>query len=358
VKIYTRHVLWSFLGLLLLCLSSALVIFMAVDFVGNSKVWLARPARDVYVYYLNFLPHILYLTFPVALLLASVFSVGNMARHLELVALRAAGVSVWRILTPILLCGALAGGGMFWFEDAVLPDANYRRFQINEPKTQDDQGGDPLEKFNYVYTASDGKILFFDYYSGHRKTGQGVTVISHPKGQGIAMRIDAKSVAWDSLGWVLREGMKREFKPEGLAAAAFKELRYPELRDAPADLLDDRVHPDEMSIKEIDRRIAILKRSGETARVLETQRHFRFSSSLVNLLMVIIGAAMSVHTIKTGLARNFGIALLITFLYYVALRLGLVMGENGTLSPEIGAWFGNLLFAPLALILMWRAARI
>ena len=109
---------------------------------------------------------------------------------------------------------------------------------------------------------------------------------------------------------------------------------------------------------EIDKRIAILRRSGESARVLETQRHFRFSSSIVNLFMVLIGAAMSVHTIKSGLARNFGIALLITFLYYVALRFGLVMGENGTLEPQIAAWLGNLLFAPLALFLMWRAARI
>lgn len=358
MKIYTRLVFTNFLGLLLLCISSAVIIFVAVDFVGNSKVWLARPAKDLYIYYLNFLPHILYLIFPFALLLAAVFSVGNMARHLELVALRSAGVSIWRILAPILLFGVLASAGMFWFEDSVLPDANHRRFQINEPKTQDDLGGDPLEKFNYIYTASDGKILFFDYYSGHRKTGQGVAVIVHPKRAGITMRLDAKSMAWDSLGWVLREGVRREFKPASLVATPFQELRFPEFTDRPEDLLDDRVHHDEMSLKEIDKRIAILKRSGESARVLETQRHFRFSSSIVNLFMVLIGAAMSVHTIKTGLARNFGIALLITFLYYVALRFGLVLGENGTLDPKLGAWFGNLLFAPLGLLLMWRAARI
>lgn len=358
MKLYTRHVLGSFLGLLLLCLSSALVVFLAVDFVGNSKVWLARPREDVYTYYVNFIPHILYLVSPVALLLASVFSVGNMARHLELVALRAAGIPIWRILAPILAVGALASGVMFWFQDRILPDANHRRFQINEPKTSDDRGGDPMEKFNFVYTSSDGKIVFFDYYSGHRKSGQGVTVLDHPKGGDLAMRIDAKSIAWDSLGWILREGNRREFPEGGFVSAPFKELRFPEFADRPADLLDDRVHHEEMGVQEIEKRIAILRRTGEPTRELETQRHFRFSSSLVNFFMALIGAAMSVHTIKTGLARNFGIALLITFLYYVALRLGLVMGENGTLDPLAGAWFGNMLFAPLGLFLMWRAARI
>lgn len=358
MKIYVRHILATFLSLFLLSLFSGVIIFLAVDFVGNTKTWLARSSEDVRIYYLNFLPHILYLVFPVALLLGAVFSVGNLARHLELVALRAAGISIWRIMSPILLFGALATAGMYWFSDAVLPDTNHRRFQINEPKTQDDRGGDPQEKFNFAYTAADGTVLFFDYYSGHRKSGQGVAIISHPKGKGIAMRIDAKTLGWDSLGWVLREGTRRTFGPDGLRAEAFKEQRFPEFTDRPEDLLDDRVSHEEMTLKEMDRRIAILSRSGESARVLETQRGFRLSSSLVNFFMVLIGAAMSVHTIKTGLARNFGIALLITFLYYVAMRIGLVMGENGTLSPPMGAWFGNLLFAPLGLILMWRAARV
>lgn len=358
MKIYVRHVLGAFLSLFFLSLFSGVVIFLAVDFVGSTKTWLARPSEDARIYYLNFIPHILYLVFPVALLLGAVFSVGNLARHLELVALRAAGISIWRILAPILVFGAAASGGMYWFSDAVLPDANHKRFQINEPKTPDDRGGDPMEKFNYAYTASDGTILFFDYYSGHRKTGQGVAAISHPRGKGMSMRIDARTLAWDSLGWVLRDGTKRTFGADGLKSEAFKERRFAELDDRPQDLLYDRVHHEEMSLQEIDRRIAILRRSGESANVLETQRGFRLSSSLVNFFMVLIGAAMSVHTIKAGLARNFGIALLITFLYYVSLRIGLVMGENGTLSPTMGAWFGNLLFAPLGMVLLWRAARV
>jgi lipopolysaccharide export LptBFGC system permease protein LptF len=258
---------------------------------------------------------------------------------------------------------------MLWFEDSVMPDANHRRYEINEPKGENDEGGDPAERFNYIYTASDGSVVYFDFYSGHRKTGQGVTLLVQPKHGSLAVRIDAKTMLWDK-GWKLKDGTRRTFLkapasgpgaasgPGGVDAFTFKELALTEFKDQPKDLLDDRVYPEEMGTKEIERRIAILKRSGESARALETQKHFRWSSSLVSLFMAIIGAAMSVHTIKTGLARNFGIALLITFLYYVALRLGLVMGENGSLSPVMGAWFGNFLFAPLGFFLLWRAARI
>jgi lipopolysaccharide export system permease protein len=61
--------------------------------------------------------------------------------------------------------------------------------------------------------------------------------------------------------------------------------------------------------------------------------------------------------VRTGLARNFGHGLLVTFLYYVALRIGLVMGEGGGVNPVFAAWFGNILFLPLAAWMWWKAAR-
>lgn len=359
MKIHTRLILFGFLQMLILCVASIVVIFVVIDFVGNSKTWLARPPKDVVRYYLDYLPHILYLISPIAVLLASVFSIGNMSRHLELVALRSAGISILRIVAPILASGALASAAMYWMQDKILPDANHRRYEINEPKSQDgESGGDPLEKFNYLYTASDGTILYFDFYTGHRNSGQGITVIKQPKRGPLEMRIDARTLTWEKDHWVLKDGTRREFKGGKLTAESFTQMRFPEFKDAPKDLLNDRAYPEEMSMGELDRRIAILQRSGENARQLQTERYFRISSSLVCLFMALIGAAMSVNTIKAGLARNFGIALLITFLYYVALRLGLVMGQNGSLSPLIGAWLGNLIFAPLGLILLWKAARV
>ena len=359
MKIHTRLVLFGFLQMLILCVASIVVIFVVIDFVGNSKTWLARSPKEVMGYYLDYLPHILYLTLPIAVLLASVFSIGNMSRHLELVALRSAGVSILRIVAPVLAAGTLLTGFMYWMQDKVLPDANHRRYEINEPKSQDgESGGDPLEKFNYLYTASDGTILYFDFYTGHRNSGQGITVLQQPKRGPLAMRIDARTLTWEKDHWVLKDGTRREFNGGKLEAKSFTEMRFPEFKDAPKDLLNDRSYPEEMGLKELDRRIAILQRSGENARVLQTERYFRFSSSMVSLFMALIGVAMAVNTIKAGLARNFGIALLITFLYYVALRLGLVMGQNGSLTPLVGAWLGNLLFAPLGFLLLWKAARV
>jgi lipopolysaccharide export system permease protein len=316
---------------------------------------LARPPEDRYEYYLNYLPYIAYLVAPIAMLLAAVFAVGNLAKHLELVALRAAGVSVFRILSPLLLFGALISAGMYWFQDKVLPDANHRRFQIQEPSTRESPGGDPKERSNYLYTGQDGTQLYFQYYTGERREGTNVTALRLREGRP-TLRVDAAALRWDS-GWKFVSGTRREFQGDAVRATPFDYWRFQDFPDHPEDLLDDRTYPDEMAQVELRRRIGVQTRNGEPAHALQTHWHFRLSSSFVAFFMVWMGAALAVHTVRSGLARNFGVGLLITFLYYVALRLGLVMGENGSLPPALGAWFGNLAFLPLGLLLWWRAVR-
>lgn len=358
MKIYTRHVFKSFLALFALCFISAALIFGIIDFVGNSRVWLSRPPEDRYRYYLNYLPYIAYLICPIAVLLASVFSVGKLAKQLELVALRSAGVSVTRILSSLVLFGALLSAGMFWFQDRVLPDANHRRFQINQPETGDYRGGDPRERFNYLYTGQDGTLLYFQHYTGVRKQGDNVTALRLQNGQPI-WRVDAQSLGWKAdTGWTFSFGTRREFHGDSVSADTFSTFRMAGFQDRPEDLLDDRIYPDEMPMSELHRRVTVLLRNGDPAYALQTHWHFRIASALVNFFMAMMGAALAVNAVRSGLARNFGIALLITFLYYVALRLGLVMGENGSLPPVAAAWFGNMVFAPIGLFLWWKAARV
>jgi lipopolysaccharide export system permease protein len=357
VKIYSRHVLKTFAGLFLLIFICAVAIFLIIDFAGNSRVWIARPPSERTDYYLNYLPYIAYLVCPIALLLASVFSVGNLAKHFELVALRAAGISVTRILAPVFWTGLALSAVMFVLQDQILPDANQRRFQIQEPGSGMFDGSDPRERRNYLYTAADGTLLYFQHYSGQLRSGSIVTALRLRDGQPVE-RVDARHLQWnDSLGWSFLEGTRRVFARDSVEAETFQSWKLPGFSDPPEDLLDSRVYPDEMSLAELSKRINVLRRNGEPSHALRTHWHFRFASALVNLIMAALGALLAVNAVRTGLSRNFGIGLLITFLYYVALRIGLVMGENGGIAPVWAAWFGNLVFLPLAVVLWWRAAR-
>jgi lipopolysaccharide export system permease protein len=357
VKLYVRHVLKSFLGLFLLIFVCAVLIFVIIDFAGNSRIWITRLPEERTAYYLNYLPYIAYLVCPIALLLAAVFSIGNLARHFELVALRAAGLSVTRILAPVFWVGLVLSALMFVLQDHVLPDANQQRFRIQEPGSNMFDGSDPQERSNFLYTASDGTLLYFQHYSGQLKSGSIVTALRLQDGVPI-LRVDARHLQWtDSLGWEFLQGTRREFIGDSVWAETFSEYTLPGFADPPKELLDERVYPDEMSLAELQRRIDVLQRNGEPSHSLRTHWHFRFASAFVNFIMAMLGALLAVNAVRTGLSRNFGIGLLMTFLYYVALRIGLVLGENGGVAPMAAAWFGNMVFFPVAIWLWWKAAR-
>ena len=72
---FSRYLVKRFAAILLLALVCSVVIFVVIDFVENTKIWMNRPREEAITYYLNYIPHIVYLILPIAILIAAVFSV-------------------------------------------------------------------------------------------------------------------------------------------------------------------------------------------------------------------------------------------------------------------------------------------
>ena len=98
---FSRYLIWNFLKMFLIVTIGAILMFAVIDFVGNIKTWLARDMKDVGEYYFCYLPYMLYLITPVAMFIAVLASVGNMARHLEMSAMQSSGQSPLKTLMPI-----------------------------------------------------------------------------------------------------------------------------------------------------------------------------------------------------------------------------------------------------------------
>ncbi len=72
------------------------------------------------------LPHILALTLPMAVLVATLYAFTQLAADNEINALKASGVNLNRLLVPLVFVAALFGGGMLWFNDTLLPETNHK----------------------------------------------------------------------------------------------------------------------------------------------------------------------------------------------------------------------------------------
>jgi len=362
---FTRYLLKNFLKLFALMQFSWVFVFVAIDFVGNIRMWLLRDWDDVLQYYWNYLPHIVYLIMPVAVMLSALASVGGMAKHLELSAMVGAGRSMARILFPLLVVGLLISGGSFALQEYVLPDANHARLELAQPNNTRNKQKREKDKSRYIFIGEEGQTLYFRHYSARNTTGRDVIIITRRDGR-VYLRIDAEKLIWkqrkDGKGsWTAYRGDFRQFFPSGsVSTIPFSRKSLNDIIQIhPDDLLNTRYTADEMNISQIRERISLLKRTGEETAPMLTQLHFKYSGPLINFFILVIGASLSHRYSRSGgLSRQFGIGLFVIFIYYVGIRLGLQMGEGKVVSPWLGAWLGNLVFGVVSVVLFLRSLRL
>ena len=161
--------------------------------------------------------------------------------------------------------------------------------------------------------------------------------------------------------WRLEEGYDRTFLKDGTVQIRHfvRESLKGKTTLLPEDFLDERQRGDEMDAKTILRKIEVQKRSGENTNKLETAYYFKFSGSMMNFIVLLIGAALAHRFSRNGgLSQKFGVGILLVFSYYVVIRIGLKMGENGALYPMLGAWIGHLIFAMVAVWMLYRSFRL
>jgi len=348
----------------LIVVCGAVLIFVVIDFVGNIKTWLARDMKLVGDYYLSYLPYIIYLITPVALFIAILASVGNMARHLEMSAMQSSGQSPFRTLFPIFMLGVFLSIGSYEMSEHWLPDANHRRFEIMETNAQKRKNPRIKEKQNFTFIDSEKSSWFFRYYSGTNKIGRDVVLLIRDHGR-LVERYDVRSIHWvekdSSAYWMFEHGYHRVFHKDGTVEVF--PIRQKNMKGLilthPNDLINERQLADEMDSKMVKARIDVLRRSGEETRTMETALQFKYSAHWMNLIVLLIGAALCHRYNRSGgLSQKFGVGLLIVFSYYILERIGLKMGENGALSPFWAAWNSHFIYASLAFVMLYRSFRL
>ena len=361
---FSRYLIWNFLKMFLIVVCGAILIFVVIDFVGNIKTWLARDMKLVGDYYLSYLPYILYLITPVALFIAVLASVGNMARHLEMSAMQSSGQSPFKTLLPIFMLGIFLSLGSYEMSERWLPDANHRRFEIMETNAQKRKNPRIKEKLDFTFIDSEKSSWFFKYYSGMNKLGRDVVLLIRDRGR-LVERYDVRLIRWfeqDSLAyWIFENGYHRVFKKDGSVEVfpVKKKVMKGLVQTHPNDLINERQLADEMDSKMVKARIDVLRRSGEDTRAMETALQFKYSAHWMNLIVLLIGAALCHRYSRSGgLSQKFGVGLLLVFSYYILERIGLKMGENGALSPFWAAWNSHFIYAGLAFVMLYRSFRL
>jgi lipopolysaccharide export system permease protein len=357
MRIHDRYVLGDFWRNIAVALIAFAAIYITVDINEEISTYIDNHARivDVTLYYLFKIPWILVLIMPVAILLATVFSLGKLSRQNELTAFISSGTSLIRVASPILVSALMMSFAVMVLGEFGVPEATrhsqkIKRVSIEKQKDQ----GDTRWRDNIHYQGEGGRTYYAERYDLMLKAFTNVIVHEYT-GASLRRRIDAKKAFWDGSRWVFVDGAIREFTGETEKITTFDKLAVRELPERPEDFEKEDIEPEEMNFRQLRMYIDRMVRSGSPVDKYLVDLYFKFSFPLTNFIFAVIGAALASAKRKPSMATGFGLTLLISFTYFGVLRIGQALGHSNVIPPLFGAWVGNLIFVVIGGVLLYRA---
>lgn len=352
MRILDRMVGWNFIRLFLAFIIGAPLLFVVGDVVENLDRYLDRgiATEQVALAYLYQLPQFVLWSFPIAGLIASVFTVHTMTTHREIVAAKAGGISFHRIIVPILILGAVFTGAAFWLSD-LAPQGKRRAAEILEDRTRRVDW-----RSDFVVQSEDGRTLAARRLAVATGTLESVVFTRIGENGTPTIHISAGSaVHEEERGWVFRNGYYRIVQEDGSESTLkFGTLRSPGFTERPDELVEDLRDDEEMTYAQIARQVDILRRSGGDPRELEVKRNQKLAIPAATFVIVLFGAPLATSAKRGGAAFGVGASLGSTILYMLLLRVSGSLGTTGALDPLLAAWIPNALFLVAGLILLAR----
>lgn len=322
------------------------------------------------------LPQTFSLTFPIAMLLATLMGIGRLSSDSELVALISAGISFERIMVPIAIFGLLVSLIGAWFSNTIVPASSAARNRIID-RVKDNVSvnstgaltrriplGDDRDKNNAVLIVHSEGGVSLNQSSAGTATMRDLTLQRWEKNQ-LRSVIYASQADWkiNSRNWTLAgEIYGFEFRPEGggifINASSLSTREY--ALGEPDRLTALKVMRNEdISTTVLRQRSQLFREDGDTrsSREAEVEVARRIALPFASLVFALVGAPLGVRPPRTGKGNGFAIAIIITFLYWTLLQFFTTLGQGGILPPVISVMIPNILGLLAGIFLIRKVSR-
>ena len=362
MKIVDKYMVRGFLGPFIWCLLLFLVMAVIIDVFSfiDDIVKFGIPLASIAAFYVYYIPTIFIQVTPMAALLSTIYVLSNLNKNNEIIAMKSSGISLWRILAPILLLGVLISIVTFVVNDRVIPVSskisNYiRREELEKKKNT---GAKKIIEAVAVY-GSDNRILFARNYDTENKVLNDIIIHQHDKKENLISKITARKGVWTGGTWKFYKVIVWKIDNAGriLGDPVFYEEREMSLKEKPSDFASREWRADYMSYRELRGYINNFRGTGtKLVRSLLVDLHYKISFCFISLIIILIGAPFALITTRGGVLIGIGTSVAIGLLYYAFVAISLAFGKAGLLPPIVAAWLGNFIFAGLGIHLINKRA--
>ncbi len=357
------YVMREFVTNFALVLSSFCILFLVFTFfelIGDI-IRYRTPLITVGEYLINLVPYIVYSVTPLCALVAVLITFGSLNRTSELTAMKATGISLYRVVTPVLVLAAIIAVALFAFDEVYLPNANRRQEALRAMIKNK-----PAQTFlrpdrKWISGQSGGaggpaRIFYYQFFDSNKDVFANLTVFElEPDTFVLRRRIFAASATWDGQNWLLSDGWQRTFSGETVGIyQPFSTATFPEIREQPSYFKKEDLQSQEMSFNELSHYISDLRQSGFDTMRLRVQLMRKLAYPLITLAMAILAVPFALSMGKRGSLAGIATAIGLAIAYWVVAGVFEAMGNVNTLPPMLAAWSPDILFGITGAYLLLR----
>ena len=361
MRLLDRYVLRHFLQAYVYCIAGFISIWFIFDISDNISNFLdARVSRTlIFQYYLTQVPHVLVVLLPVALLLALLFSLGRMSRANEIVSMLTAGVSLARVLAPLLFMGLLTTAVSTALNYSLAPHAEFSRKKLMEdPQSRRATLGSLAQIFR---NRTDHRTWFIQQFYPGENVFNTVHVVQQDENDRILTNYLATSVLYhpDTKAWELREVKVVNYDEAGnIAKATVSEsVMITDWSETPYRLTSANLRAEQLGVPELRDYLHYNADFPPTLLApFATHLQYRIALPWTCLVVAFIAAPLGIGYSRRGILSGVASAVLLAFAMNFVMHLFLALGEGARIPPWAAAWTPNILFGILGLILLYYRA--
>ncbi len=314
-------------------------------------------------YLINLVPYIVSNVTPLCSLLAVLITFGALNRASELTAMKATGISLYRVVAPILILAAVVSAALFAFNESYLPEANRRQEELraaikNKPAQTFNLAGRTWISGKTDEAGAPARIFYYQAFDADHDVFANLTVFEFdPQTFTLQRRIFAANVRWNPIvsSWIFLNGWQRSFSGTNLGSyQPFTVNTFPEIREQPGYFKKEDKPSDEMSYSELTSYITDLRQSGFDTVALRVQLANKLAVPAITLVMAIIAVPFALSMGKRGGLIGIATAIGVAIAYWSIAAVFSEMGNINTLPPSLAAWSPDLLFGIAGAYLLLR----
>ena len=356
--LFDRYITKRLLPPLFLVVFSTASLYVVGDLSGNIED-MARndvPAGVILAYYANLVPQVFLDVTPFALMISVLILLTLLERQQEMTALKAAGISLFRLTIPILLVAAASAGSLWVLGEVVVPNANREAQRLlDRIKGRETTRTYRASDRQWLLSRDKESLYNFLRYDDPSNTLIRFTMFRVDENMDLNFYLFSRRVRYFDGVWVADSGWFRQIFPDG--TDEFRRISAPlklEIPEGPGYFGQEYRRPSEMSVGELASYIRELVDSGYRPNKLIVRWHQKFAYPLSAFVMVLLALPFGLNRggRRVTTMQGVAVALILGIAYFMSTALFGRLGEVDVLPPIIGAW------APVGLAILFAVNRM